>query len=325
MCRWDKRADFMSQETSPSPDIPRINETLRTTYWVWNLYSPAEGPSHLLELLQRNLPHVAAHSWPERFDFGGVYVNGREALVDQPLPFPCKVEYYEPKFEIRDAHSIFPAFEERFIVYSDEAVAVVYKPPRLSSMPAKEQRHFSLKASLERHFGTHVHMPSRLDVSAQGLVVVSISPQAHKHLQQAFESRDVDKTYLLATSHDVAWTERTVSLPIGRDSRHPVLRSTQAPHGQAALTHFSRMESSLSRGQACTVLKASPVTGRTHQIRVHAASQGIPILGDNFYGGYPSDHLHLVSAAIEFRHPIRGERCACSLPSSLRPEWLRTL
>lgn len=303
-------------------DLERVDKTLRTTYHCFTLLSPSDGPPSLQELLLHCLPHIPLVSWKERFNFGGVYVNGREALADQPLPHPCRVEYYEPKFDIGEASAIFPAFEERFVVYRDEAVAVAYKPPGLPSMPAKEQRHFSLKASLDALFGVQIHMPSRLDVSAQGIVVVSLNPGTHAHLQKAFESRRVHKTYYLATAASVPWEALNVDLPISRDPRHPVLRSVTGNDGLTAETRLSRVGTSSSEGSSITVVRAEPITGRTHQIRVHAASQGVPIFGDNFYGGAPASSLHLVSHSIAFTHPLSGEAVTVSLPRELTPNWL---
>ncbi len=319
----DSKPASLPPSAAPA-DLARVTSTLRTAYHCVTLLTPSDGPTSLLPLLLHRFPHIPEESWPERFDFGGVYVNGREALGDQPLPFPCKVEYYEPKFPISEAHALFPKFEERFVIYQDDAVAVVYKPPRLSSMPAKEQRHFSLKASLEKLFKKPVHMPSRLDVSAQGLLVVSLHPDAHAKLQQCFESRKAHKTYFLATTAPVAWERVSVDLPIARDPRHPVLRTTALGglEGQPALTHLTRSHLAKSEGSSVTVVKAEPVSGRTHQIRVHAASQAAPIFGDNFYGGDSASYLHLVSCSLAIPHPASGHALHVELPHELCPGWI---
>lgn len=311
----------MSPFTLPPVNLERVNETLRTRYWSFILRTPEEGPRRLLDLLKERLPHIQENSWPERFDFGGVYVNGIEALADQELPRPVRVEYYEPKFEISAAGSIFPAFKSEFVIFSDDHIAVVYKPPHLSSMPAKEQRHFSLKASLDSFFNTTIHMPSRLDVSAQGLVVVSLSPLAHAGLQRAFERRTVHKTYRLATQSSCTWSEKSVELNIALQPAHPVLRTVSLTEGQSALTCFTLSHRLPNAPSEITVFEAKPITGRTHQIRVHSAASGIPILGDNFYGGSPASYLHLASFAVAFPHPVTGEDKNFLLPESLRPSW----
>jgi tRNA pseudouridine32 synthase/23S rRNA pseudouridine746 synthase len=301
--------------------LPRVNETLRTRYWNFTLFTSDDGPTSLVELLKTRLPHIPTDSWPERFNFGGVYVNGHEALGEQNLPLPCRVEYYEPKFEISRAAELFPPFNEDYVIFSDHHIVVAYKPNQLSSMPAKEQRHYSLKASLEKIFKCHIHMPSRLDVSAQGLVVVSISPEAHQGLQRAFETRTAHKTYRLATDRPFDWTTRTATANIARHQEHPVLRTASYLEGQTAETLFSRSHTTLSDDTSCSVITAHPVTGRTHQIRVHAASFGIPILGDNFYGGTAAPYLHLVSVELSIPHPVSGKALHFSLPASLAPSW----
>jgi 23S rRNA-/tRNA-specific pseudouridylate synthase len=300
-----------------------VTEALRTTYWCWTYHTEDESPGTLRMALTRNLPHIDVTSWDERFDFGGVYINGQPAYRDQTLPVPCRIEYYEPKFEISQAHTIFPAFKDEYVIFRDEHILVAYKPPALSSMPAKEQRHYSLKNYLEKLTGSSVHMPSRLDVSAQGIVITSISPLAHANLQRSFEHRRVEKTYLCASSSLAPWEEKIVTAPIGRDPLHPVLRTTRVADGQEAETHFHRLCQGVSEGQTIHVYSAKPVTGRTHQIRVHAASEGMALKGDRFYGGAPASHLHLVSHSITCEHPVSRKICTFILPSVLQPEWAK--
>ncbi len=312
----------MNNTQLPDPRLDLVNDTLRTKYWSWVYFSPEGSPSRLAEVLNQGLPHISQESWPERFDFGGVYINGRPALSDQELHFPCKIEYYEPKFPISQASSIYPVITEESIVYRDDDIVIAYKPARLSSMPAKEQRHFSLKSSLEKLLTTTIHMPSRLDVSAQGLVVVSISSRAHAPLQQAFESRRVTKRYICGTTKSCPW-ERKVELgQIGRDPRHPVLRVSPAEQGQKAETIFTNLGTNTSSDHEISVLCAQPITGRTHQIRVHASSNGLPLFGDKFYGGDDAPYLHLISSYVSCVHPITGKRLECILPASFLHSWM---
>lgn len=306
----------------PPVDLERVEETLRTRYWCWILRTPGDGPLQLLELLTEKLPHISPASWPERFEFGGVYVNGLEAPCDIPLPLPARVEYYEPKFDIASAREQFSPFTEDYILFHDDAVAVVYKPPHLSSMPAKEQRHFSLKASLERLLNRTIHMPSRLDISAQGLIAVSTSPHAHAGLQRAFEKRLVHKTYRFASDARAPWTKRLVTYAIAPSPDHPVLRLVSTTEGQSAQTEIQFSHSSTSDSAPVCVYTARPITGRTHQIRVHAAASGLSLVGDNFYGGIRAPYLHLVSSHISFPHPISGSEISVALPESLSPKWV---
>jgi tRNA pseudouridine32 synthase/23S rRNA pseudouridine746 synthase len=303
------------------PDLDRVEQTLRTKYWCWHLLEPGNQAHTIISFLRSNLAHISEESWMERLDFGGIFLNGREITLDQPLVYPAKVEYYEPKFDICDASSVFATVTQEHIIYADDDICVAYKPPRLPSMPAKEQRHFSLKTSLEKLLKCTVHMPSRLDMSAQGILVVSLSERAHGPLQRAFELRRVKKRYRLATAASCAWHSHTEDTNITRDPSHPVLRTISRDIGQAALTHFEHLYTTGAGSIVQTVLQASPVSGRTHQIRVHAAHAGIPIVGDNFYGGANACELHLVSYELELEHPTKGSSMLFTAPTSLTPPW----
>ena len=298
-----------------------VADALRTRYWCWTIHSQSETPPTLRKLLCDRLPHIPEDSWPSRFVFGGIYINGLEALDDQPLTAPCRIEYYEPKFEISAAALVFPEFKSEYVLFQDEHILIAYKPAGLSSMPAKEQRHFSVKASIERLLGTVVHMPSRLDVSAQGLIIMSISPLAHAELQKAFEMRRISKTYVCASDRKPDWKCKIVSAQIGRDSLHPVLRTTKTTVGQQAETIFDYLGEN-GTGKQRHILSARPITGRTHQIRVHAAHESIPLLGDRFYGGAAHSHLHLVSYALSCLHPVSKKPFSFSLPPQLHPDWM---
>jgi len=305
--------------------LSRLQETLRTQYHSWIYLDAAAIPSSLLGALSENLPHIPQCEWPSRFDFGGVYVNGHLALSDAPLSAPCKVEYYEPKFEIARAHEIYPNFEPQFILHRDDDIAVIYKPDKLPSMPAKEQRYFSVKRSVELLTGCKVHMPSRLDVSTEGLLVLSLSTRAHGPLQRAFEERAVEKRYAFATHSIPSWREHTETGNIGRDALHPVLRRVVTGGGLKANTHFSIARLPSEHTPDITIIEAQPTTGRTHQIRVHAAHLNVPIVGDNFYGGRPASRLHLLSRQVSFKHPLSGTALSFSLPESFLPTWAKNI
>lgn len=211
------------------------------------------------------------------------------------------------------------------IVFEDKWLIVYSKPRRLPTLPTKEQHRYNLKRYLQNYLGVMPHLPSRLDTSTEGLVIASKLTTSHNKLQRMFESRRIKKFYLLEVQGHPSWDEFEANDPIGRDPSHPILRKV-IEGGQDARTKFSK----LSASSAGTLLVAMPETGRTHQIRVHAAHIGHPILGDSFYGGAISlggcepKELRLMSYGLFLTHPISGATLSLSVPERLLPNWLQS-
>jgi 23S rRNA-/tRNA-specific pseudouridylate synthase len=312
----------MIDSTSGSADqalLARIDEAFTCKYCEIIIKDPEPAISELKEALRIYFPHITAESWPTRIAWGGLFINGREQRsYDYLLPYPCRIEYYEPRFDFTDPYSYFPRFSPSWILFEDETVLCSFKPVKLPSMPAREQTHYCLKQYLEQYLGHTIHMPSRLDMSTAGLLVVSKDPRYHNTLQRAYEGRRVSKHYLFETASPVHLTTADITLPIGKDPLHPVLRKPDPEGGKPAHTVFSVVKES-SRGT--TFVEALPKTGRTHQIRVHARYSGFPICGDNFYGGAPADTLHLLSYKVTFTHPKKQTPVTVRLPQSLTPTW----
>lgn len=303
-------------------DIARIEAAFTSDYWSWCCFEGDEYPRTLIAFLRERLPHLDPHEWPERLAWGGTYVNGVQQCSDTPLPCPCKIEHYEPRFSRQEAAQYFAQVDERHIVHFDHDLLVIYKPPRLPTMPGREQQRFNLKSAAERLVGRTVHVPSRIDMSAQGLVIMSCAPELHGELQRTFEQRRITKRYRCVTASPVtrdAWEERG---PIAKDPRHPVLR-TVAPHGKPSCTRFTVLHRVPVGDATHTLMEANLMTGRTHQIRVHAAHAGAPLVGDNFYGGAPASELHLLCYELELLHPRSGEPLRIRVPDELCPTWAR--
>lgn len=298
---------------------PNFDQALSSSYWVWRWYERSGLPNSVIDGLIHLTPHIDPLSWQQRLQFGGVYVNGKPPLtLDAPLPCPCCLEYYEPRFDFREPQLFFPNFEAKQIIYRDKELLAVYKPPGLPSMPARDQNHFSLKQQLDSFLGLTIHMPSRLDMSAQGLVIVSVATSMHKRLQHLFENREIVKSYLFRTHCAPSWDTKTCSDPIGRDDRHPVLRKVFGQDAVHAWTDFSVLA---RHSDGSALVRAQPKTGRTHQIRVHAAHLDVPIVGDKFYSPVPAKNLCLLSYKLEFSHPSTAAPLTISLPREYLPEW----
>ncbi|MCB0337851.1 MAG: RluA family pseudouridine synthase [Bdellovibrionales bacterium] len=310
----------MLEEDSLNIDLPRIYDALVSIYHQFKYLEVSLCPASVLEALCQELPHIDTRSWEARHLCGGIYLNGRPCALTDPLPVPCKVEYYEPKGGPEEIYKrIFDYPVNSYVLYEDDYLLAVWKPASIHCLPAKEQQLFFLQKLLEDYCGTKIHMPSRLDYSTSGVVLVSKHVDSHAPLQQAYENRTIQKYYVLATDTCPDWHERHVACRIARDPRHHILRRPHPTEGKPSETDFKVL-----RSDPCLLL-AKPKTGRTHQIRVHAAYSGFPIIGDNFYNGRPSDSLHLASIALRLSHPISKVALRIDANEDFLPSWCKNL
>lgn len=220
------------------------------------------------------------------------------------------------------------------IVWEDEHVLVVDKPAGLVVHPGAGHRWGTLAA------GVLAHAPStagvggprrpgivhRLDKDTSGLLVVAKTPAAWAALTQALAARRVTRRYLAVVAGRVEAEAGTIDRPIGRHPRWRQRMAVRPPgQGRPAVTHYRVVE----RFRHHTLLELRLETGRTHQIRVHLASVGHPVVGDNTYGRgrarspVPLGGLALHAMALEFTHPVSGERL--SFTSPLPPRMVRLL
>ena len=212
--------------------------------------------------------------------------------------------------------------EELEIVYEDEWLVVVNKPAGMLSVPGKAEDRDSVYHRLKKKYpdATGPMIVHRLDMATSGLLLVAKTKEVHQHLQAQFADRSIKKRYTAVLDGVTARTEKTVStekttLPFGRAGRinlplclNPLDRPRQIvsrEHGKEAITEYRI----ISESEKYTRITFYPLTGRTHQLRVHAAHPeglGYPILGDELYGK-KADRLYLHAEYIEFRHPISGK------------------
>ena len=193
------------------------------------------------------------------------------------------------------------------IIYEDEWLAVVNKPAGMLSVPGKEDVVSVYSMMRERYPDADgpliVH---RLDMATSGLLVVAKTKQVHQNLQAQFKNRSVGKRYIALLQGSVSPDAGTVELPL---CPNPLDRPRQMVHtgyGKPAVTDFEVLERKDNR----TRIAFYPRTGRTHQLRVHAAHPlGLhcPIVGDELYGR-KAERLYLHAEMLEFTHPVTGKR-----------------
>ena len=192
------------------------------------------------------------------------------------------------------------------IVFEDEHLLVVNKPAGWnthSPSPFAGEGAYEWLKNREPRW-SNLAIIHRLDKETSGLMVFGKTAAANRSLTRQFDQRHVQKKYILLTDRKPAFRELRAHSVIARAGAKYISR---APHagGQTAETLFSA---------AGEVIEAVPLTGRTHQIRVHAAEHGFPILGDSLYGGTPAPRLCLHAAELRFEHPITGQPLAFSIP-----------
>jgi tRNA pseudouridine32 synthase/23S rRNA pseudouridine746 synthase len=277
--------------------------------------------------LARRLPHIDAHSWPERFVLGGIYLAGRAADSSAQISPPCRLEYYEPNTPLEEVARLYPAFDPSCVLYHDEDLAAVVKPAGLPTTPARDQIRYNLQQYLAEHFGKPVHMPSRLDTAVSGVMLCSLSSRANRYFQKAYERHLIGKYYVAEVAGIPTWEQRLVQRALTRDVRHPVLRRCVVHDevGESAETKLTLLGSFRADDGDHSVFQAEPITGRTHQIRVHCRAEGHSIVGDPFYGGLHAEGMRLASFCVRFHHPYRNEMMTFELPPHLQPEWLRSI
>lgn len=189
------------------------------------------------------------------------------------------------------------------ILYEDDSLLVVNKPAGMLSVPGKNDLDsiFQRLRILYPH-ATGPIIVHRLDMATSGLLLAAKTKEVHQKLQAFFEERKIKKRYTALLEGELSFAHGTISLPLCLNPLDRPRQMVDFTHGKEAVTYYETM--GYENGK--TRVYFYPLTGRTHQLRVHAAhSQGLnhPIVGDELYG-WKSDRLYLHAAELEFLHPV---------------------
>jgi 23S rRNA (cytosine1962-C5)-methyltransferase len=198
------------------------------------------------------------------------------------------------------------------VIFEDEHLLVVHKPAGWNThapSPYAGEGIYEWLKNREPRWAS-LAIIHRLDKETSGLLVFGKTPLANKSLTEQFTQRQVHKKYLLLTDHDGPKKEFTVKSALLRLGEKYASR----PGGEIAETKFTPIQDSKFGNGKLKMVSAEPLTGRTHQIRVHAAESGFPILGDMLYGGTASSRVFLHAGEIAFTHPATGKPVTFSVP-----------
>jgi tRNA pseudouridine32 synthase/23S rRNA pseudouridine746 synthase len=198
-----------------------------------------------------------------------------------------------------------PPQDPLVILHDDHEVVLVDKPTGLLSVPGKgEDLADCLMTRVQRVFPTAL-LVHRLDRDTSGVMIFALTPQAQRHLGWQFEERATKKVYVARLWGEMEGKEGTVDLPLCVDWPNRPKQHVDFENGKPAVTDWRVVK----RTAGETRVRLMPRTGRSHQLRVHMAEIGHPILGDPFYasgaaGEFPRLMLH--SESLQFRHPDGG-------------------
>ena len=193
------------------------------------------------------------------------------------------------------------------ILYEDDYLLVINKPEGMLSVPGKgDADSVYQRLSILYPEATGPIIVHRLDMATSGLLLAAKTKEAHQNLQAQFKNRTIQKRYIALLEGEVPQDEGEIRLPLCPDPLDRPRQIVSEEFGKPALTHYRVLE----RTSGKTLIAFYPQTGRTHQLRVHAAHpQGLhcPILGDKLYGR-KAERLYLHAEYLAFTHPITSER-----------------
>ncbi|WP_029327833.1 RluA family pseudouridine synthase [Bacteroides sp. 14(A)] len=196
--------------------------------------------------------------------------------------------------------------EKLNIVYEDQWLLIINKPAGMLSVPGKERQtsiyDLARKAYPEAEGPMIVH---RLDMATSGLLIIAKDKKTHQHLQAQFKNRSIRKKYIALLDGVVPEDEGTIELPLCPNPLDRPRQMVDTQYGKPAITYYQVLE----RTDKYTRIAFYPHTGRTHQLRVHAAHPSglhCPIIGDELYGK-KDKRLYLHAESIEFTHPVNGQ------------------
>lgn len=187
------------------------------------------------------------------------------------------------------------------VVAEDEDFLVINKPAGLVCHPTKGDEYSSLISRVRLYLGVDStpHMINRLDRETSGIVIVAKHLDAAVHLRKLWESREVEKEYFAIVHGEVRRGKTTIAKPLGKDLRSAVaIKDTVVAGGTPAETHAFLLRSIEHESGPLSVLRVVLLTGRKHQIRIHLAHIGHPIVGDKLYGGDENIYLAFVNESL---------------------------
>lgn len=262
-----------------------------------------------------------------KFRGGEITVNGTEQNVRYRLAAGDNVVVKFPREEVSDG--LQPEDGELNIIYEDEEILVLNKPPYQSSIPS----HVHLEGSIagivagyfqQRNIPSTVHVVNRLDRDTSGLMCIAKHRHIHHVLSEQQKAHDIYREYEAIVHGHIADDEASIIASIGRKD-DSIIERTVREDGQFAHTDYRVLHRFTYDGEPMTHVRLRLHTGRTHQIRVHMSHIGHPLVGDDLYGGRRDviDRQALHCVYLHLYHPLTREPMTWQV--ALPPDFNRLL
>jgi len=207
--------------------------------------------------------------------------------------------------------------EQIEILYQDKHILLINKPTRLLSLSGKHPLNKdSVHYRLVKEFPTAT-LVHRLDFGTSGIMLVALNKEVNGLLTKQFQARTTHKSYTAILYGRVADDVGSIDFPIAKDRPNFPLQKICQTEGKSALTNYRVLKR--DKDPEVTRVLFEPITGRTHQLRIHSQTFGYPILGCDLYASdaafFMADRLMLHATSLDFDHPVSGERiigqCVC--------------
>ena len=208
------------------------------------------------------------------------------------------------------------------IIYQDNDLVVLNKPSGILSVPGRLAEHQDCLQNRVQRVLPSATIVHRLDMATSGLMIMALNKPAHVAISRQFEQRKTQKSYLARVFGSVKQSEGSVDLPLICDWPNRPKQKVDHENGKPSLTHYRVLSSSSNanedNGIESTLLELTPVTGRSHQLRVHMLALGHPILGDKLYAHSEaramSCRLQLHALKLTLFHPSTEQAMTFSAP-----------
>uniref|UniRef100_Q31HX2 Pseudouridine synthase n=1 Tax=Hydrogenovibrio crunogenus (strain DSM 25203 / XCL-2) TaxID=317025 RepID=Q31HX2_HYDCU len=209
-------------------------------------------------------------------------------------------------------------FQLDWVLYEDDDIIVVNKPAGLLSVPGKDlDPEMNLLAQVQKHVPTAL-IVHRLDMDTSGIMILAKHKASHRHLSIQFQDRLTEKTYQAICFGKPSTSQGHLNLPMRCDWENRPLQIIDLKQGKAASTHWKLT----AQYDNAFEVNLTPVTGRSHQLRLHMKMLGHPILGDNLYADpqsfAASKRLLLHAASLKVTHPVTKKTMLFEHPTSLK-------